>query len=764
MSSKAYIVHCFTRYHQGKCLIYIVGRLECGETFGFVDQSFQPFFYFRQSDQIKAKEVLKQFQLSAYLTEKKTMDEEFCLQVRHADKRLLRNAVDALAKEEIRTYEGDVKVELQYLMDLGLRSTCRIEGTWQKGEGVYRLYRQARLFPVEAEAKLKTVVIECFFLDDLLHSFALVELNVSEDKPATLLVECHGEEGDLFAQEKLKLMQLKEALKSIDPDVISAWQVQEAVFERLKWRYKAHKIPFSLGRSREGTWFTAKQFRAKELVVVQGRQLLDIEELMQHTWERYEEPSPEFIVGAVLEEGFPEKSAQSVTRRAELLTALLRKKNLIELTLRRSFLTGLSLERCWGSIASFEYLYIQELHKQNYLAPTLGVDRRLTGASPGGLVMSPEGGLHRNIFVFDFKSLYPSIIRSFNIDPLAYARALAKVNDKQDLSPLMQLPNGCYFDRRAAILPETLKRFTASREEAKRESDDLASFVCKILMNSFFGVLGTSGCRFAQGDLVASVSQTGHYLLRWVRQLLEEQGCRVLYGDTDSLFVDLNVQEELSYEEAQSKGQEIHSFLNEALRQHLLEHFKVKSCLDLEFEKYYPHFFQPNMRNDSGQGRAKSYAALKSTATGNELEIVGLEAVRRDWTALARDLQKELLQMIFAGVEGQDIEDYVQKLIAELRQSKYDEKLLYRKRIRKALESYTATTPPHIKAARQLKQAPRVIFYYITSNGPEPKVLWKSPLDYQHYIDKQIAPIVKSLSEHYSFSYERAVSSQQSLF
>mgnify|MGYP000117865587 CR=1 FL=1 len=764
MPDTAYILHCFSRFHQQRCLIYIIGRLENGETFGFVDQSFQPFFYIRQSDQIKAKQILASFQLRAINSTKFTMDDEACLQVRHADKKRLKKAVEELHKNEIRTYEGDVKVELQYLMDLRLRSTCQIEGTWQKGQGVDRLYRNAKLTPTEAIIGLKTVVLECHFSDDLLQSFSLSELNDSHEITPKILSESIGQTADQFPEERLKLLKLKDDLKAIDPDIICAWQIQESL-DKLKWRFKAHKISFNLGRSREGAWFTSKQFRGQELCVIQGRQILDIETLMQHTWERYEESSPESIIKAVLHKDVPEASSKNVSLRCQLLSSLLRKKNLVELTLRRSLLTGLSLERCWGSIAAFEYLYIQELHKQNYLAPSLGIDRRLTGASPGGLVMPASGGFHRNIFVFDFKSLYPSIIRSFNIDPLAYARAQAKISDKQDLSQLLEIPNGTRFDRRPAILPETLKRFFASREDAKKDKDELASFVCKILMNSFFGVLGTPGCRFAQADLVASVSQTSHYLLRWVRSLLEEQGYRVLYGDTDSLFVDLNESEELSYQDAQEKGEEMHKSLNEKLRQHLHQDFQItESCLDLEFEKYYPKFFQPNMRNDSGQGRAKSYAALKSTPSGNELEIVGLEAVRRDWTAIARDLQTELLQMIFDKVDAQKIEEHIQKLIKELKLGLHDDKLIYRKRLRKSLEAYTKTTPPHIKAARQLKDCPRVIFYYITSNGPEPKELLRSAIDYQHYIDKQISPIVKSLAEHSSFSYEKAVSSQQSLF
>jgi DNA polymerase-2 len=373
--------------------------------------------------------------------------------------------------------------------------------------------------------------------------------------------------------------------------------------------------------------------------------------------------------------------------------------------------------------------------------------------------MSPHAGIHKNIFVFDFKSLYPSIIRSFNIDPLAYAKVAQSVDDA-----IVTLPNKVRFHREKGILPKTLESFFASREAAKNEQDELASFVCKILMNSFFGVLGTPGCRFAQGPVVSSVSQTSHYLLRWMKALLEKRGARVLYGDTDSLFVDLKIKGELSHAEAHTIGEGLHDELNLALRDHVKESFGLDSCLDLEFEKFYPAFFQPSMRGDDAKGRAKSYAALKSTPTGTELEIVGLEAVRRDWTELARELQRTLLTKIFNQVPSLEIEAHIQELICAVKSGQCDKQLLYRKSLSKSLESYTSTTPPHVKAARQLSMVPRVIFYYMTIDGPQAKQILSSPLDYQHYIDKQIQPIVKSLAQHYDFSWQAAVLNQQELF
>ncbi|WDE98622.1 DNA polymerase domain-containing protein [Lentisphaera profundi] len=752
MPISAYIVHCFSRYHQGNCCIYLIGRLENGETFGYINNSFEPFFHIRESDQGSAQKYARELGLRFKASPRKCMDDEATQVVTHANKTLLDKLARSLKTNKIRTYEADLKVETQYLIELGVESVCQLSGKWTKGRGVDRIYSKTTLLPTQIkqqDLKLRTVIIETFFDDEVLTSFSIIDL----EEQKTLVKKQSDDEITL-------LLHLKQSLKDIDPDVICAWSVQEQVFLPLQKRFHWHGLAFDLGRSREDYWFIERKYRGRDLAVLQGRQLLDIEQLMSHTWERYDESTPECIIKEVFDTDLAEKNAENTDARALELTRLVEHKNLVALSLRRSLLTGLQLERCWGSIASFEFLYLLELHKKDFVAPTLGVDQELRDSNPGGLVMSPHAGIHKNIFVFDFKSLYPSIIRSFNIDPLAYS----KVVGSDDASAIVTLPNKVSFHRDKGILPKTLESFFASREAAKNDKDELASFVCKILMNSFFGVLGTPGCRFAQGAVVSSVSQTSHYLLRWMKAVLEKRHYKVLYGDTDSLFVDLKIKDDLSHAEAHEMGNKLHQELNLALREHLKEDFGLESCLDLEFEKFYPAFFQPSMRGDDAKGRAKSYAALKSTSSGTELEIVGLEAVRRDWTEVARELQRDLLKKMFNQVPGQELETHVQELISSVKSGALDKQLIYRKSLTKSLDSYTSTTPPHVKAARQLSVVPRVIFYYMTIAGPEAKQILSSPLDYQHYIDKQIQPIVKSLAQHYDFSWQVAVLNQQELF
>lgn len=84
--------------------------------------------------------------------------------------------------------------------------------------------------------------------------------------------------------------------------------------------------------------------------------------------------------------------------------------------------------------------------------------------------------------------------------------------------------------------------------------------------------------------------------------------------------------------------------------------------------------------------------------------------------------------------------------VHDLKEGKYNDLLVYRKGIRKGVEEYTKTTPPHIKAARKIGRNTTGIMEYLqTVNGPEALDAKNSPIDYEHYIKKQLQPIADSI-------------------
>jgi DNA polymerase-2 len=232
----------------------------------------------------------------------------------------------------------------------------------------------------------------------------------------------------------------------------------------------------------------------------------------------------------------------------------------------------------------------------------------------------------------------------------------------------------------------------------------------------------------------------------------------VLYGDTDSLFVLLG--ESYSEEEARAAGEEFARSLNRFWSETLPREYGVDSYLEVELEELYLRFFMPTIRG-SEKGSKKRYAGLVRTEKGTEVHFTGLESVRSDWTPLARRFQRELYRRIF---HDEPFEDYVQEVAADLKARKLDGELVYRKRLRRGLEEYKKNVPPHAQAARKSKSPGRWIRYVITTRGPEPIDNNPSPLDYEHYLERQLAPAADALLQLKGTSVKKILDAQMNLF
>jgi len=435
---------------------------------------------------------------------------------------------------------------------------------------------------------------------------------------------------------------------------------------------------------------------------------------------------------------------------------------LIDFLILRSELTGLRLGRPGGSVASFINLYLPKLHRAGYISPNRPADGGL--ASPGGYVMSSKPGLYQNVLVLDFKSLYPSIIRTFKIDPLGLVEGLK--------SPETAIPGfkGASFHRRQHFLPDIITNLWQQRDEAKRQQDKPRSQAIKILMNSFYGVLGSGGCPFYDPRLASSITMRGHEIMQLTAEWIKASGYDVIYGDTDSTFV--HIADDVSAEQAWAIGKRLEQDINQRWQQRIREQFDLPCELEIEFETHYERFFMPTIRG-SEAGSKKRYAGLIRREGNTELVFKGLENVRSDWTQLAKDFQLELYTRIF---NDQPVDDYVMTIISGIKQGEFDDGLVYTKQLRKPLKEYTKTAPPHVKAARHadeenarigkpLRYQKRTkIRYVMTTTGPQVVEYCSQPLDYDHYIEKQIRPIADSILPAIGGDFESLASQQLELF
>lgn len=161
------------------------------------------------------------------------------------------------------------------------------------------------------------------------------------------------------------------------------------------------------------------------------------------------------------------------------------------------------------------------------------------------------------------------------------------------------------------------------------------------------------------------------------------------------------------------------------------------------------------------------------TESGERLVFKGLESARTDWTPLAQRFQNELYRLVF---HGEDPCQYVRDCVEQTLDGRFDEELVYQKRLRRKLHEYQKNIPPQVRAARMADeinaqlgrplqyQNKGRIEYLITTQGPEPKEYRKSPIDYQHYIDKQLKPVADAILPFIGLDFARLSEPQLGLF
>jgi DNA polymerase-2 len=189
------------------------------------------------------------------------------------------------------------------------------------------------------------------------------------------------------------------------------------------------------------------------------------------------------------------------------------------------------------------------------------------------------------------------------------------------------------------------------------------------------------------------------------------------------------------------------------------QRWRVESRLELEFEKLYTKLFLPSVRHGAG-GARKRYAGLVQGRDPSEVEFVGMEVVRRDWTQLAKQVQRELYYRLF---DGQGVTDYLFDVVQQVRDGALDDLLVYRKGLRKPTAEYTATSPPHVVAARKSNDVGRVVSYLITVAGPEPMDNLQHEPDREHYVQKQILPVAEPVLGTLGLDFARVVGDDRQL-
>ena len=683
----------------------------------------------------------------------------------------------------VTVYEGDVRPPERYLMERFITAPV-----WVDGEPRGNALVNARLKPSpHYRPPLKWVSLD---IETTRHGeLYCIGLEGCGQRTVYMLGpengDAQGLDFDLIyvASRPQLLEKLNAWFAEHDPDVLIGWNVVQFDLKVLQKSAERYRVPLTLGRNgcelewrehgfKNGVFFA----QAPGRLIIDGidalksafwsfssfslesvsRELLGEGKAIDNPWDRMDEINRRFA------EDKPALATYNL-KDCELVTRIFHKTEIMPFLLERATVNGLPADRHGGSVAAFSHLYFPRMHRAGYVAPNLG--DVAPQASPGGYVMDSRPGLYDSVLVLDYKSLYPSIIRTYLIDPVGLIEGLAQPDAAHSTEGFL----GAWFSREKHCLPEIVGQIWHGRDEAKRQGNKPLSQALKIIMNAFYGVLGTTACRFFDPRLASSITMRGHQIMLQTKALIEAEGYDVIYGDTDSTFVWLKHQH--SEEAAAKIGQHLVETVNRWWRSHLQQQ-GLESALELEFETHFCRFLMPTIRG-TDQGSKKRYAGMIQEGDTQRMVFKGLETVRTDWTPLAQQFQQSLYLRIF---RNEPYQDYVRETIASLMAGELDAQLVYRKRLRRPLAEYERNVPPHVRAARLADEenqkrgrAPQyqnrgTIKYLWTTSGPEPVDYQRSPLDYDHYLTKQLQPVADGILPFLDDDFATLMTGQLGLF
>jgi len=629
----------------------------------------------------------------------------------------------------LEVYEDDLRLTTKYLFETGLRpcSWLEVHGGQIREEHGLRVLEGGEVRESEPSPppSLRVMAIDFIFFGEKGSARA-------DRDPIRLISLCFddGSRAQLEGDEAGILRSLVAVVEERDPDVIVGFGTN-----RVQWGYLVERAKKLGVKPRVGRLGAEPRMSVHGHVSIRGRLNIDLEDMARDIPELTVENLEEFIrylgvkakLDAIEEYELAEKwgrerdsvKAYSMQRAEAILRAYEAVKDFVY---SLSELTRMPADYVLTASAGFRV--------ENYLmslAARIGelIPRRgeITHVSyPGGLVKEPVRGMHKDVAILDFRSMYPSLIIKYNIsfDTLS--------EDGENVAP-----NGYRFKARPeGFLPTALK----SLLEERRKIQDMLKAVppdsvearildarqraVKIIANAIYGYTGWAGARWYSREVAEATTAWGRKVIESTIKKSEELGMKVIYSDTDSVFLK-------NYEGKLEK---------------LVEWIEKDLGLEAKLEKVFRRVIFTEAK--------KRYAGL--TEEG-EVEITGLEAVRGDWSGIAREAQRETVEVLLRTGDPTQALKKAREYVQLLRDGKADlRKLIIWRQITRPLSEYSATQP-HIVVARQLTREgwriqPGEKVGYIVTKGSGPLYSRAKPyfkvsgeeVDWEYYVEKQVVP------------------------
>lgn len=756
-------------------------------------------YYLNEQKEIEIKEIYKDYEIliknvefeelkiksdKIVLTNKefKDINNEKIIKIQIKNKEIYDYVLEQIKENKLAIYEADVPIEHKYLIENNIKISEDSE------DNNDMKYLSIDIETIGEKESQEIILISSFSPNDDNQSIVYVNKEKISDKNLKIVNKKDFKKFKVIIVENEKelLEKFKDQVISFSPQALIGWNVIDFDFRIIKERMKLLGMEFNFSQTENPCRLRiVPDFFRDSSMTCSGMLVFDMIQVIKSNYITFDDYKLDTVAKEVLEdnkinletEEIEEESGmenkiklienmlnQDTTKLIEynfkdslLVSQITEKLGLLRLMQKRSSITDTPINRVKSPIATLDLMYLKKLHERGYVANS---NFNFSGSNQieGAYVIEPKSGFYEDIFVLDFKSLYPSIIMTFNIDPFTY---ISRENEsgKRDSryaigkKGFLVAPNKAKFSKTPGILPELILKLYKERDIAKKEKDDIKSYALKITMNSFYGAIASPKSRFHNRDVGGAITSFGRHILQKAKSFVEARGDRVIYGDTDSIFVKILGFHGNSLEDKKKAGKMLEKEINKYFNSWIKEEFGQKSYLDIEMEKLYSKFFIASK---------KRYVGYDEFTQKNQ--FVGMEAIRGDWTKLAQRFQVNLVKLIFSGKKEEEIKEFIKKEIDELKSGKYDDLLIYRKKITKPLSEYTKTTPPHVRAAREVENFEgREVKYVMTKDGPKHISLLGSSVnyDYDHYIEKQLNGVSDDLLKILKIKFMEIVKGKQ---
>jgi len=381
----------------------------------------------------------------------------------------------------------------------------------------------------------------------------------------------------------------------------------------------------------------------------------------------------------------------------------------------------------------------------------------------GGMVIGPTGAFHKEVVIFDFRSLYPSIIIAYNAGGETFQ---GKPDDSFEFK---KKPKSVLAEMEEYILSyrfklkqkkkELEKKLIEMKIEKKDKTDeyldlqedlkniDRRQSMLKLVANALYGTIGSVFGRFYLLHVAKAITSLGRQHLTNLVELIEQYNeinakhFKVVYGDTDSIFVSLaedrsfeqlynltmrSKKEKITHKEVKSVEKDVYTSIG-----HLLDFLgsKLPEGMQLELDDIaFRIIFQPE--------RKKAYGYV--SALNGELKVKGFEAIRGDWTEFAKRVQLKVIDILLRSSDTAAMENAKQFVLEECRTllnapiEEIKDYLIQYAPISRSPEKYKSITP-----------AVGAFLHYCEVNNLDPKKEWKNISKFPYIILKGEGPQYK---------------------